>query len=469
MKRFWYAWTAAALSVAMISPTVAQDGGEIGSYQSILSRAGFQQAPNYIAPGEHPGITPPQHPTAPAQHRITPPQQAGVPFQQSVPQTPLAPRTVVQDGFGGTDPGHQPVANGLSEQNYVTGATGCGGDVYSPGACFRGGRHFLSRLASGGGSNTVVGVFGLFFDRDYEDDRPLSSSGAGGYLFSTDADNDTIGGVGIDLIRRNCNGRGFGIRYWGLYSNTAQASLSPAPLYTAISGLSDLTLAGYNVAQIYNYGRIHTVTRESEIQNLEVSVFRNGGAFTTCRGRSANVEFFGGFRWFEFDEDFRYTTCRDYSGGVPAGVPDEVYFNLETSNTLLGAQVGGRSEVCLTNRLRFAGSTRVGLFNNHIQSDQNIREFGGPFAVVNATSGDYNYSNEKNDVAFIGEFDVALIYQFSQKTRFNIGYRALGVSGVALAADQIPYNFNNVAEITRIKSNGELILHGGYAGLEFCF
>ena len=45
MKRFWHSWMAVVATVAMISPAVAQNDlgqlSEIGSYQSILSRAGY--------------------------------------------------------------------------------------------------------------------------------------------------------------------------------------------------------------------------------------------------------------------------------------------------------------------------------------------------------------------------------------------------------------------------------------------
>ena len=69
----------------------------------------------------------------------------------------------------------------------------------------------------------------------------------------------------------------------------------------------------------------------------------------------------------------------------------------------------------------------------------------------------------------IGELDLGLAYRFSQRVRANVGYRLIGINGIALAPNQIPRNFENENEIYRINSNDSLILSGGYAGLEMCF
>ena len=69
----------------------------------------------------------------------------------------------------------------------------------------------------------------------------------------------------------------------------------------------------------------------------------------------------------------------------------------------------------------------------------------------------------------MGEADLGLGYQLSSSVRLTIGYRLIGVTGVALAPDQIPYNFTDANELRRINSNGSLLLHGVYGGLNYCF
>jgi hypothetical protein len=90
--------------------------------------------------------------------------------------------------------------------------------------------------------------------------------------------------------------------------------------------------------------------------------------------------------------------------------------------------------------------------------------YAGPF-----NGRPYNYSLRKNDVAMMGELNVGSYFMVSQSVRLNIGYRAIGVAGVALSPDQIPVNFTDGADIQRVDSNGSLILHGAYFGLQKCF
>ena len=44
-------------------------------------------------------------------------------------------------------------------------------------------------------------------------------------------------------------------------------------------------------------------------------------------------------------------------------------------------------------------------------------------------------------------------------------YRALAVSGLAYATDQIPRHFADLPGVAEIDHNAEMILHGGYASV----
>lgn len=436
MKRSWKSWLAVAVSFAAASPAMAQQGrATTDSYQQILSNAGYASSES-----SQPILGPPR--------------------QDVEPSPATAPATVMDPAVAGTPQFHESVetyGGGYADSSCDTG-TGHG--------WFGGwGQNWW-----GGGqdSNAVVGIFGLYFDRDYEDDLPLAS-GAGANLFSTSADNDGIGGLGVDLTRRNCQGRGHQFRYWGLYSEISRATLGPGPFATSLPGLADVTLSGNSVDQIYNLAGSQTVARETEIHNFEFNLLRNGGTYTSFGGRAASFERFAGFRWFQFNEDFRYAATADVSGGAPAGVPINTFFDSEIENTMLGLHLGGRSEICLTERIRANCTLRLGLFNNHVESNQRINAENGPFATINGVGTAYNFNSDKDDIAFLSEIDAALSYQFTEQARFTAGYRLLGIAGVGLAADQIPTNFANELEIQRIKTNGDLMLQGGYFGLEWAY
>jgi len=69
----------------------------------------------------------------------------------------------------------------------------------------------------------------------------------------------------------------------------------------------------------------------------------------------------------------------------------------------------------------------------------------------------------------LGEIDLGLGYQISQCWRITGGYRALGISGIALATDQIPPFFSYYDAAAQINSSNSMILHGAYAGIECNF
>jgi hypothetical protein len=47
------------------------------------------------------------------------------------------------------------------------------------------------------------------------------------------------------------------------------------------------------------------------------------------------------------------------------------------------------------------------------------------------------------------------------------GYRAMAIAGVALSEQQIPRFISDAASIQNIDSNGHVILHGAFAGVEY--
>ena len=240
-----------------------------------------------------------------------------------------------------------------------------------------------------------------------------------------------------------------------------------APDFFSIGQLQDVRFAGQTGTQsaftFFNNVDGLRVVRDTEINNIEANLLRNGGSYNTRHGKSGNFELLGGLRLFQFDESLSIL------GGDATGTAE---YLLEAENFLIGAQLGARNEVCLTQRLRLATGINVGLFNNRTDTRQRIFDQDGNFATVvgGAANGhDVDYSDTQDDIAIMGEFKVGLIMQLSERFRGNVGYRALGVGGVALAEDQIPLNFTDSGLLQRSRTNGNLLLHGLYFGAEACF
>ena len=481
MKRFWHTCMAVVASASLAGTASAQSDWnqpqEIGSYQSILARAGYDQGATAtpIVPGQMANTVQGTAVGQPVQGCQSGNCGGAVSYAptQGGCGTGNCGGGCASGNCGGGGGGY--VDGGYAGGGYVGGgcASGnCGGDVY--GGTGGMGNRLGGRLdgmaggTAGGGSNSnvVFGARGLIMRRDHEDDVFLTRNGAGDRLLSTDADMGTMGGIDLSLTKRDCDGSGIELRYWGLYPDDQSYDLNGPGLDTYITGLSDLQVQGYvgNLEGYYNDADTNRVTRENEIHNFEINLLRNGGSYKTRSGRNATYELMGGFRWFQFNEDFRYAAF------YAAQNPDAVNYDIYVDNTLLGFQLGGRSEICMTDRLSLSLGTKVGLFNNRIEHRQNFTDSNGNFAYQTALgTDDYNYSSQKDDLSMLGELDLGMIFRISSSSRAVFGYRAVGVSGIALAPNQIPQDFTLPDQINDVNSNGSLILGGGYAGLEFCF
>ncbi len=533
MKRFWHACLAVIASATMTAGVAnAQNDwnapSEIGSYQSILSRAGYGNgapATNGRAVGGS-GTASFNGPVAAGSGNagggfandgggfinggvpnggsgtvngsfvnggmvtgeVVNSGNVGVPFNGSaasgVGQPFLTqPRSAapVHHGGGGCSSGAcgGGFDGGFVDNSYsgvVSNTTGYIDPAYDS-TIFAGGGYNSAPVFNGVGAgrrrkaNWVVGLHALSFARDYEDDVLLSQNPSGDRLFTTDADEGDFGGYGVNLTRRQSNGKGIEFRYWALNTG-ASARLDGFAVSSQLPSLVFLEHipSARDALSIFDSALFHVLDRETDINNFEVNLLNNGGHYKTRRGRSAHFELIGGFRWFQFDERLFYTAVGDV---VRFPIATEAFtYQTQVNNDLIGFQLGARNELCFTQRLRGFFSVTTGVFNNNIKSQQNFFDANG--AGVRLTDGPeagqiFDFKDEKNDVAIIGELDAGVTFQVSPRARARFGYRTFGVAGVALAADQIPADFRRAESAKNVNSNGSLLLHGGYAGMEFCF
>ena len=325
MKRFWHSWLAMIAAAAMISPAVAQTGyngsSPIGSYQSILSRAGYQTE-----------VPAPAQQSMPAASEAVPMDHMSAPVHNMT-----APGTL--GGYSPPGSVHYPGPAATAHGGDVAWSdySSCGGDVYGGGCATGcgtgsggytdyagGGNCWTDGFGLGGGlkgmgfcggfrnmfsnngcepRNYVFGLSSLYFQRDYEDGRFLTWDGAGARYYTDDADHGTMNGIEASLTKRGCNGYGWQMLYWGIPSEDVTVTSNVAPLTTQLSGLDQVYYGPTDAYSIYNAGTVHTFSRSTEINNFELNMLRNAGRFGDC-GRCGTYEFIAGFRYFNFDERF---------------------------------------------------------------------------------------------------------------------------------------------------------------------
>ena len=353
-------------------------------------------------------------------------------------------------------------------------------------------------VANGSNVNTTIGVLGLYFNRDFEDDRQFSASQFANErgLFSNDADHDNFGGYELFLNRRNANGNGFEARFFDLEPSSASATLGGAP-FTLLSGggtffspgqflsgvgVPNVSFGGGNVqdvtaADVFNLADVHQVTRETQIQNVEFNLLRLGriGQRRRGAGRTVSHESLVGFRYFRFDESVNYSAQVFRPGTIASDLSRADYLN-EVTNSLYGIQIGGRTEVGFLRRFSVIATTKAGFFNNTFTNNQNVNFSPRGAATETAQILDGPFSGqpfdtegEDSDFAMIGEFDVGVTYQMFRNSRLRVGYRAIFVTDVALAVPQTETLFSDLNAVQSPTDNDDLFLQGGYIGAEFAF
>lgn len=319
-------------------------------------------------------------------------------------------------------------------------------------------------------STWVLGITVPIFDREFDGDRFFSfdPNDLTQTLSSSDADPDGTSGIDINIARRSSSGRGFEARYWGLYAAAATGVLGGNPS-TAINGLSQIADNGVALSDTFNTADFHELTRDYSLNNVELNILRRGKSFAPL-GRGLTFERFRGFRYLAFDESLEYAAVSSTNTVIRSAL------NSTVQSSLFGFQTGARGEWQLSGRTSFLFGGKLGLFGNRARSSivatnqQANLTFSRPTIAGGQNAGaEFEFRDTKHDLSLLGELDLGLAYQLSQRSRFRIGYRVLGVSDIADAEQNIPADFTDTTVLQSADTDGDLVLRGGYVGLEFAF
>ena len=322
--------------------------------------------------------------------------------------------------------------------------------------------------------HSVIGVSTLDFRRNYGSDRLLSNNFTefGDTLSTGDVTHNQIGGFEAYLRVRSSSGVGWEFNYFGLdpSSNTAVLGNDPS---TVLVGLNDVaeSATGPTVADIFADGNFHSLTLDSSIYNFEFNALRNRTDINLFNGWLCNVETLVGFRYIDFDESLEYA-----SGSDSGNSPRSTSFRSSVENSLYGLQAGGRSEFNLYRRLSGSIGTKYGIFYQDSSSNRRISgenadgsEFSPSITNGSTSVEGYNFGGSEDDVSFLGEIDLGLIYQIGQRSRVRFGYRRIGITGIAFASDNIPDDLADVSQLQDTNDNRNLRLRGTYLSYELAF
>ncbi|MFV1964484.1 MAG: BBP7 family outer membrane beta-barrel protein [Pirellulaceae bacterium] len=398
----------------------------------------------------------------------------GPPPVQQVAPTPLPRVTPHQDTA--------PSPSGLfSYGSPVQQYTPMAGQKYSSdAACDKDGK---LHAPSESGSKWFGGVYGLFMTRDNENSFNFSfdtDNEARQLTNSRDANFDTAGGFGIEFGRYfNCGRNAIQAVYWGVFPGEGSTTTTRSDVGGALWGIqnwNDLTYNGQN-ADVWVNGvggagaSAHTIWRDNEFHNVEINLLDFFGYCpqSASRGSRLSVNWLAGVRYFNFKDELLFGSDTSPSGQFTYDDPTEIYYSVATNNYLVGFQLGAEGEYHITPRLSLDFGVKYGVFGNSIEHDSSIGGSAGNAVINNGPFAGQPFvvESSKTDAAMLGELDLGLAYNVTHRWKAIAGYRLVGVTGVALPTNQIYPDLRGLNDVQLVDSNGSLILHGGYGGLEY--
>jgi hypothetical protein len=448
-------------------PAALQGGGPAPGVWYGPPQAGYASGAVQGGPSHPPTAQPAQGPrtyVVPAGgHAYDDPPLPNIGVSSQPPLAPVPAETLPPNGYqpGDGNPypgGYESPYNAAMAGGYGEGACGAPSGCCAPsygGLCGAGG----CGPCGGCRSPWFGSLAGLYMTRDrgnklfttYETNNNVNQ-----LQHSQQADADWAGGW------QGTFGRCFGcqkaieVTYWGLDELDGDASIrSQANLLSTPLDLELVQIGADLAADFFDNAREHRIRRTNEIHNLEINLLQVGLLADSCN--RFRLSCLAGVRYLKFDENLLFGTVSGGNEFGSAGGINEAYLNVDVENNLVGFQIGGQGEYFLGPRFGLFGGTKLGVYGNHVDHRSQLYRGDG--------LSSFDIVSDKNDVALLGELSFGGRYYLSQRWSIFGGYRAIGVSGVALADTQVPFFLIDRAEFEDVDTNGSLILHGAFAGV----
>jgi Putative beta barrel porin-7 (BBP7) len=274
------------------------------------------------------------------------------------------------------------------------------------------------------------------------------------FLSTSDLDFNFDPGLRATVGMRLCDGLAVEFSYFGLFQGNASA-IAVKPDSNAF-----LTFPDNLVGNVFVDIDRAQVNYSSWVNSFEVNFPCCCGCCDECRDecgcseiRCRSLTWFGGFRYLNLSERLNISAERNVSGAVEEGT-----YNVRTTDDLFGAQLGARLR---RSRGRFGceATGKAGIFGNDAQENQSVTDF--PNFPLRP-----NVSSSRGEVAFVGETNLSAFYRLTDVWNLRAGYSVMWIEGLALAPDQLDFNFAASPSGNQLHNGGGMFLHGVNFGLE---
>jgi hypothetical protein len=169
--------------------------------------------------------------------------------------------------------------------------------------------------------------------------------------------------------------------------------------------------------------------------------------------RCSSLEWFAGVRYLDIDNGLNMAVSRNENGGVETGT-----YDIQATNHLIGGQLGARLRRTI-HRFGWELTGKAGVFSNDANQTQSVIDY--PNFPLRPTTSSQGYNT-----AFVGEINLSGIYRMTDVLSIKAGYNAIWIEGLALAPDQLDFNFAASPSGNQLHTGGGLLVHGLNVGLE---
>ena len=162
---------------------------------------------------------------------------------------------------------------------------------------------------------------------------------------------------------------------------------------------------------------------------------------------------YGGFRYLNLGERLNIAAQKTVSGLIEQG-----NYNIRTNNNLFGGQFGAMYRRTW-GRFGWEAMGNSGVYGNAAQEKQSVTDFPN-FALRPLVSA------SRGGAAFVGETNLSGLYRITNIWNVRAGYSAIWLGGLALAPDQLNFNFGAAQGGNQLYNGRGMFLQGVNVGLE---
>jgi hypothetical protein len=225
----------------------------------------------------------------------------------------------------------------------------------------------------------------------------------------------------------------------------------PGDLYSPFTNFGDPKIPGYD------YNNYVSIQEFSQLRNGELNLRYTLPMPHECLTPKLII----GLRYTDMHEQFDYLSQSNVSPPDQLGLSSTAV-STRTTNDLFGPQLGGEFYFYAAPRCWIDFEFKGAICNNRaLQETTGTLTDDGVDTPV--------YGRRSTDVtAFVGDLDLMLVWQITPRLLTRIGYQAIFVNNIAMAAR----NFSPSWEILengppQINTDGRAVYHGPHIGLEF--